>query len=365
MRSTIRYKPTVFDGAKGGSATSNSLLAVGKDRSFVVQGSKIGVFRYDDDEGLRHTATINQVNDPNAPSERFSPKKVMLHRNDREMLLLRPGDDTHVYRMDLEAGKVVDSWEVQNARVKSILPDKKYAQMTDTSTITAFSDNALFQIDPRTADKTVNLKSYAVKNGFTSAATTGKGYVAVASEKGEIRLYNKLGMNAKTLLPGFGAPITGLDVTEDGQWVLATTRTYILLIPTGIEGSAKNGFETSMKQTPPQAIKLQLDPCHAVWMRCPINYTPARFNTGEQEERYIATSTGPWVIRWNFNRVKSGHTMNYIITRTKESVVDDSFRFNRARQIVVATKANVSAMHTSLMKRPEQLRADTVKEYDN
>jgi hypothetical protein len=52
------------------------------------------------------------------------------------------------------------------------------------------------------------------KNKFSCAATTGKGELAVASAKGEIRLYNKLSTRAKTMLPGLGDAIIGIDTTE-------------------------------------------------------------------------------------------------------------------------------------------------------
>ena len=48
------------------------------------------------------------------------------------------------------------------------------------------------------------MKQYVVKNEFSCGATTGKGELAVASSKGDIRLYDKLDKRAKTLLPGFG-----------------------------------------------------------------------------------------------------------------------------------------------------------------
>ncbi len=46
--------------------------------------------------------------------------------------------------------------------------------------------------------------SYKTKVDFSAASTTGNGELAMANEKGEIRLYNKLDKRAKTALPGFG-----------------------------------------------------------------------------------------------------------------------------------------------------------------
>jgi hypothetical protein len=90
----------------------NSLLAVGAkhDRSFVVRGSKIGVFKHTADNELEFATNISKVQTPKG--KLFSPKKVMLHMGDRNMVLQDPTNSNAVYRMDLETGKVVDEWKV-------------------------------------------------------------------------------------------------------------------------------------------------------------------------------------------------------------------------------------------------------------
>jgi hypothetical protein len=63
-----------------------------------------------------------------------------------------------------------------------------------------------------------SISQYKTKVGFSAAATTGSGQIAVASEKGEIRLFDRVGLSrAKTTLPGVGDPILGMDTTEDGK----------------------------------------------------------------------------------------------------------------------------------------------------
>lgn len=50
---------------------------------------------------------------------------------------------------------------------------------------------------------------------------------------------------------------------------------------------------------------------------------------------YIVTSTGPYVISWNFRRVKLGH-QEYSMREYHQKVVADSFRYGQSRSIVVA-----------------------------
>lgn len=92
----------------------NSQLAVGynHDRSFVIRGSKIGVFKHTADNQLQFSTTISNVQTPKG--KLFAPKKVMLHAEDRNMILQNENDPNSVYRMDLETGKVVDEWKVHD-----------------------------------------------------------------------------------------------------------------------------------------------------------------------------------------------------------------------------------------------------------
>lgn len=92
----------------------NSQLAVGykHDRSFVVRGSKIGVFKHTPNNNLEFSTNISKVETPGG--KLFSPKKVMLHSEDSNMILQNEQDPHSLYRMDLEYGKVVDEWKVHD-----------------------------------------------------------------------------------------------------------------------------------------------------------------------------------------------------------------------------------------------------------
>ncbi|KAI4184671.1 MAG: hypothetical protein L6R41_004596 [Letrouitia leprolyta] len=140
--------------------------------------------------------------------------------------------------------------------------------------------------------------------GNWTAATTEKGYIAVASEKGDIRLFDELGLRAKTALPALDDPSISLDVAADGRWVLATCRTYLLLIDT-MQKDGKNegklGFEKSFaKDGKRQPRRLKLKPSHVAQFqyetKVPLSFTPAQFNTGVDKETSIITATGPSVV---------------------------------------------------------------------
>lgn len=343
----------------------NSQLAVGykHDRSFVVRGSKIGVFKHTNTNNLEFSTNISKVETPKGAL--FSPKKVMLHNEDRDMILQHQTDPNKLYRMDLEYGKVVDEWNVHDdIPVVTFAPENKFAQMTHEPTFLGVSNNALFRVDPRLAGTKLvdsQLKQYASKNDFSAMATTEKGYIAVASNKGDVRLFDRLGINAKTHIPALGEAILGLDVSADGRWILATCSTYILLVD-AMQKTGKNegklGFEKSFAAADkPQPRRLALTPEHIAQFAHetgkPVRFTPAKFNAGEgAEETSIITATGPYIIEWNLKKVLKGAKAPYLIKRYAESVKADDFKFGTDKNVIVALPNEVNMVGKQALKRP-------------
>ncbi|KAF2688047.1 vacuolar import and degradation protein-like protein [Lentithecium fluviatile CBS 122367] len=343
----------------------NSQLAVGykHDRSFVVRGNKIGVFKHTADNQLQFATTISNVKTPKGKA--FNPDKVMLHQEDQNMILQNLDNPNALYRMDLETGTVVDEWNVhENIPVKVFAPENKFAQMSGEQTFLGLSGNALFRIDPRlSGHKLVDdqFKQYATKNAFSAAATTEKGHIAVASEKGDIRLYDRLGINAKTLIPALGDPIIGMDVSADGRWVLATTRTYLLLIDAlqkGGKNEGKLGFEKAFaKDDKPQPRRLALAPAHVAQFqhetKAPISFTPAHFNTGvDDKESTIITATGPFIVTWSLKKVLANRKDPYSIKRYAEEVKADNFKFGSDKNLIVALPNEVDMVAKRALQRP-------------
>jgi hypothetical protein len=241
---------------------------------------------------------------------------------------------------------------------------QKFAQMTDQQTFLGLSKNAMYRVDPRiSGNKLVDtdMKQYASKMGFTAAATTEKGYIAVGSDKGEIRLFDRLGVIAKTSLPSLDSAVTGIDVSANGRYVLVTTKNYLLLIDAlqkdgKYEG--KLGFERAFpKDSKPKPIRLALTPEHVAQFqhetKLPIAFTPAKFNTGpETEETTIVTSTGPFVVTWSLKKVLKGQRNPYSIKRYVEEVKADNFRFNSDKGIIVALPNEVDMVTKKSLKRP-------------
>lgn len=350
---------------QGKDGNANSLLAVGSkyDRSFVVRGSKIGVFKHTPNKHLEFTTNISKVQTPKG--RLFSPKKVMLHNEDENLIMQDPGNPNALYRMDLEYGKIVDEWKVHDdIEVTNFAPETKYAQQTANQPFVGHSRNALFKIDPRvTGNKLVEaqLKQYASKNDFSAAATTDKGYIAVASDKGDVRLFDRIGINAKTHIPALGEAIIGLDVSGDGKWLLATCRTYLLLIDAEQKdgkNEGKLGFEKPFaKDAKPQPRRLTLKPEHTAQFqhetKIALSFTPAKFNADPSgKETSIITSTGPFLVTWSMKKVLRGEKEPYQIKRYSDTVIADNFEFGSDKNVILALPNEVDMVSRKAFKRP-------------
>ncbi|KAK0519564.1 Vacuolar import and degradation protein 27, partial [Tilletia horrida] len=180
----------------------NSELAVGykSGRSFVVRGNQIGVFKLSDNgKKLEFSTSIRQVGTPKGKV--FSPKKVMLHDNDRSLVMMNPDNPNSLFKMDLEVGNVVEEWKVSDdIQIRNAVPTSKFAQMTSEPTLIGHGRNSVFKIDPRPSGlKLVDsqLKQCTTKQEFSAATTDEAGHIAVASDKGEIRLFGTIGESCR------------------------------------------------------------------------------------------------------------------------------------------------------------------------
>ena len=227
------------------------------------------------------------------------------------MVLMNPLEPHNLYKMDLEAGKVVEEWKVHpDITVEHIAPDSKFAQTTPGQTLVGASHNGLFRIDPRLSGNKIvdsEFKQYVTKAAFSGVATSAAGHLAVASEKGDIRLFDSIGKIAKTALPALGDPIIGIDVTASGRWVVATCKTHIYVIDTLINDgkfSGKLGFERSFPaNSRPLPKRLQLKPEHVLYMGSDVSFTPARRAT----EDILS-----WILIFDLQvRHGSGHRRDY------------------------------------------------------
>lgn len=272
------------------------------------------------------------------------------------MVFCDKNDPTQLYNFDMETGKIVEQFTADDDtnfnEMRHITNRIKNGQASAESTFVAINDRAIYTLDPRIGkkEKVAKSKLYKTNPQFSQIATTLSGGLAIGSLNGEIRLYKEVGQNAKTLLPGLGDQIRAVNMSVDGKWIVATTQTYLLVIPTECE-SGKTGFEQSMGKEKPMPKKLQIHVKDlAKYQIKSIDFTPAKFNNfniSGGEETSIVTSSGPYLFTWPFKKVQKGLLKCYKVKKienwgkSKQHVVDSQFEFNNDEKILVTAPKSV------------------------
>lgn len=329
-----------------------------------------------------------------------TPKKGLLMRGETNMMLMSPLKDgkphsTGLQQLDIETGKIVTEWKFEkdgaDITMRDITSDSKGSQLDPSeSTFLGLDDNRLCQWDMR--HRAGIVQSLACSNSgspvlhwtqghqfsrgtdFQCFATTGDGSIVVGSIDGKIRLYSKTSMRqAKTAFPGLGSPITHVDVTYDGKWILGTTATYLILICTLFidkDGKTKTGFGGRMGNKTPAPRLLKLTPVDSHMAGANNKFHGGQFSwvtENGKQERHIVASVGKYSIIWNFQQVKnSAHECYrnqqglkscycYKILLKDESIVDSRFMHDKfaagdspEAPLVVATPMKVSSFSMSL-----------------
>jgi hypothetical protein len=327
-------RETLHEKAKNGV---QSLTIGALDNSFLVGNSGIEVLT-NLSEGVHSRGVTLNLGNKSASYQ--TPKKGMLIRGEREMMVLSPQEqgDPHasgVSQLDLSTGKTVANWQFGKdgtpITMLDVTNDTKASQLDATaSTFLGLDTNRLVRWDMRDRYGIVQEIDSPVLNwteghqfargtNFQCFASTGNGSVVVGSKDGKVRLYGTTSMRqAKTAFPGLGSPITHVDVTYDGKWILATTDTYMILISTVFkdkDGNTKTGFSGRMggKIAAPRLLKLNPIDAHNAGKGHKFHGGQFSWVTeGGQLERNLVVTVGNYTVIWNFRRVKQSDHECYI-----------------------------------------------------
>jgi hypothetical protein len=385
-----------FEEVANGGVQSLTLGAL--DNSFLVNDLGVQVYR-NMNRGINGKGICVKFDggDLNSIVRKSTPQKGMLMRGETNMMLMSPMNQgkphsSGLSQLDIETGKIVTEWKFgkdgADLKMRDITNDTKGSQLDPSeSTFLGLDDNALCQWDTR--DRRGIVQNIAMSDSpvlnwtqghqfsrgtnFMSFASTGDGSIVVGSLDGKIRLYSNTSMRmAKTAFPGLGSPITHVDVTYDGKWILGTTDTYLILICTLFtdkDGKMKTGFSGRMGNKIPGPRLLKLTPLDSHLAGTDNKFHGGHFSwvteSGKQERHLVAT-VGKFSVIWDFGRVKnSAHDCYrnqqgikscycYKIVLKDESIVESRFMHDKfavsdspEAPLVVATPAKVSSFSLS------------------
>lgn len=331
--------PAGVKGASTPNKEKNRLLAVGKERIFVSRGPSIGIFK----NAAKDVEFLSSIKEAKVHGHVINPEKMLLGEEESSLILSEREDREKLYKLDLETGKVAETWNTGRT-MKDFFASKK----NDAKAFIGVSDNSIFKIDPRAAD-IVEGKTYSGSTKFSTGDSTRDGEFVIGSAKGEIRMYDKLDKRAKTLLPGLGDPILGVFVSPSGKYMVCTCKSYLMLVSTHV--GETSGFHKSLGKDKPTPKKLQIRPEHLVYFGGEVNFQKASISTDPAEKR-IVVSTGPYVITWDLQKALRGEVYNYQIKEHDQSVVANSFVPGNSSKIVVALGDDVQLVEQKRLRNP-------------
>eukprot|EP00020_Sapocribrum_chincoteaguense_P005141 CAMPEP_0170747144 /NCGR_PEP_ID=MMETSP0437-20130122/9170_1 /TAXON_ID=0 /ORGANISM="Sexangularia sp." /LENGTH=813 /DNA_ID=CAMNT_0011085911 /DNA_START=90 /DNA_END=2532 /DNA_ORIENTATION=+ len=315
-------------------------------RSFVVRGPRIGIFRHDPagDDGLSFEGELGDLTAGDGTV--FSPSRTLLHNKDSDLLLTNSARKNHFYKLDLNRPDVVQEFRVHEAHeVDTLVPQqgtRSGATSVASPTLLAMNRNSFLGVDMRLpGDKLVTSRVHTYSSGqqFSAAATTPLGQMAVGTGKGDIRLYSRklaLGQlaatdalgrapRATTKLPGIGDAIIGIDASDDGRWLVATTEQAILVVPTSLPGGGDaTGFEKRMGAAKPAPRRLRIRQEHLRMLGGQVRFRPARFDVSASGERTVLASTGRFLFVWDLAAIRRNVLDSYVLRRYDEQVVAEA-----------------------------------------
>ena len=320
----------------------------------------------------RRRSSLGTISTPGS----ITPSKAILMDKETKLNMIAP-DSSSLFSTDIERETVVNEFSFnrggKDLMPVDIAPDTKHSQLESGSTFLAIAPKSISRWDMRIKggiaqdlSSPVALsydsgRDYKTNTNFTCVATSGDGYRVVGSKDGIIRLYNdKLEQTAKTNIPSLGAPIESVDVTYDGKWVVATTKSFLIVIKTFYKDGGKElcGFTSRLGRKAPAPRLLRLKP-QDVMLTKGAPLTGGKFTwvtESGHHERHIIASCGNYTVRWNFRTVKlaepelitNGLTTitNYKLIDSTEQVVDTTFmheKYSRGHDpsMVVLTKSRL------------------------
>ena len=309
------------------------------DRSFVIKdNNSIDVLNTGDDGNKLIKA---QSFNPFKNKESVQISEAKMFGGDNQILFKDKNNKDTLWQFDLNKQSIIEEWKCgeNGAELLDFTHATKFGQMEAQCDIIGINKNKIFAMDGRVnrKNKIVEDKIYGSNNSknFTCVATPGFQSLATGSSDGDIRLYNDITKNAKTLIPCFGDPIRSLDVTKSGDYILATCDKYLMLINTRGENN-ENAFTCCLKRARRKPKTLKLSPVDIIKYGLEDDcYTPAKFNVSKNNnETRITSSLGQYIIVWNFEDVKKGIVDAYKIRNVNEFVLGNTTKFDKNQLII-------------------------------
>lgn len=271
------------------------------------------------------------------PSQPIQHRGQLILQEDESKIIFqgKSGAKDEVYYVDAATGKVISQYEHDGALDLDAVGGK---ESTEPGFV-VLDKGGITRYDARIKNPRVKEKRYKSKVAFGKLATGPNQNLVVGSSTGDIRIFNKVGTNAKNVIPSLlGDPILDLDVSKYGDFVLATCQNYILLLPT-FQNGASAFDKMFLKKEKPVPRVLRVDPKTLVRMGLgKITFKTGKFDVKEGlGESLIVGTAANCIVVWVLEDVLRNDCVSRRVKRVKEGIVVSKFKRNQD-SIIAALK---------------------------
>eukprot|EP00922_Rhytidocystis_sp_ex-Travisia-forbesii_P004466 GHVS01006528.1.p1 GENE.GHVS01006528.1~~GHVS01006528.1.p1 ORF type:complete len:685 (+),score=57.90 GHVS01006528.1:136-2190(+) len=279
----------------------------------------------------------------------LTPRQLMLHNCEAQVLFLDNDNERNIYLMDIERQTVVQSMHAGACRVQRLFPTFCGAASSSEVTFSCHSATSFCLLDPRSTSLPFGssagrvCRSYSDNIQLTCGATDGKGHVVMGSKLGNYRLYNNSDIEkcgrygaATNCFKGMGSPLLYVDVNRSGSWLLGTHAKFLALTATSLADGQGNAFVKDIGTTRARPITLKLSKADLLtYDVAEFCFTKAIF---DEEETSIIASTGNLVIIWDLLTVlrNSSDEGAYTIYPMDDFVKDVGFTTTAGNRLAVS-----------------------------
>lgn len=272
-------------------------------------------------------------------------RELVLQEGDSKMIFTGHSGKDEVFYADVETGKVVAQYEHPHANDVSRVGGKGAWQ--GPAEFLVLDPKGVHQYDTRLSKGLARQRVYKTKVDFNRVFAGSAKSFAVGSRNGDIRLFSEVGKSAQNLIPSLlGNSVLDIDVSSNGDFVLATCSQHLLLLPT-FQNGASGFFKRFLKSEKPHPRVLRLDP--AVVGRVGLGefeFIRGKFDEKDNaEESLIIGTANDFVVIWILEDVLSGKCVSKKVQKIQGGVVAGQFRRNQD-WVIAALKNDLKIQKT-------------------
>ena len=301
----------------------------------VSQNNRISVYQSNENDLTQIKSLIPITN---SLGNEINIKQMNFFKEETNILILDYNNPNIITQYDLNKNKIINEWEINHKnKINTICLYKKFDQKIDSNLIYGITSNSMFLFDCNEGN-IIQEKKYEMNYHMNCISTGINNELAIATEKGEIRLYNKIG-KALNLYSLNGNKIKNIDISNNGNFIVCTCDFQLIVFNVIGKNNLNCFYKRVSYENRNPVIHLKLkDSDIKKYNLNGIKYNNGKFNINNENENDIICSIGKLVVIWSFNY---GKYDKYKIFEMNENIISSEYKYGK-NQIVITMSKNIS-----------------------